>query len=120
MKIFTAHLRPRAAPVLLPEAFSLAALLFGPIWLLLRRAWVPAVLVCCAWFALAAAPMPLRVPAGLALAWLTGLCGHDMVRWSLARRGYMLAHVLAARDADAAFARLLAARPDLADEAALS
>jgi hypothetical protein len=36
-----------------------------------------------------------------------------MVRWSLARRGFLLAHVLAARTEDEALARLLDRRPDL-------
>ena len=34
MKIFTAHLHPRKPPVLVREAFSWGALLFGPLWLL--------------------------------------------------------------------------------------
>jgi hypothetical protein len=36
-----------------------------------------------------------------------------MVRWSLARRGYILAHVVAARDEEGALGRLLTARDDL-------
>ena len=44
------------------------------------------------------APPGLRPPLMLGVAVLTGLLGRDMVRWSLARRGYVLAHVLAARD----------------------
>ena len=44
---------------------------------------------------------------------LLGLFGQDLRRWSLARRGFTLAHMLAAPDEDAALARLLGARPDL-------
>ena len=51
----------------------------------------------------------------IAASWLLGLFGNDIRRWALQLRGYTLAHVIAARDADGAFARLLTARPDLAD-----
>ena len=49
----------------------------------------------------------------MGLAWGWGVFGRDLVRWSLARRGFDEAHVIAARDADTALARLLARRPDL-------
>jgi hypothetical protein len=49
----------------------------------------------------------------LAYVWLLGLFGHDFQRGALERRGYVLTHVLAARDEEAAYARLLAARPEL-------
>ena len=114
MKAYTAHLAPHRAPVLLPEAFSWAAFLFGPLWLLAHRAWLPAVLALAAPVVIAALLPPWARPfAGFAQAVLTGVLGRDWVRWSLERRGYALCHVLAARDRDAAFARLLAARPDL-------
>ena len=116
MRIYTAHLRENTAPVLLREGFSLRAMLLGPLWLLMRRAWIPAILILCLWVAVATLPQASRPPVGIALAWLTGLFGRDLARWSLERRGYRLAHVLAARDEEAAYARLLAARPDLASE----
>ncbi len=116
MRIYTAHLRENADPVLLREGFSLRGMLLGPLWLLLQRAWIPAILVFCLWVGVAALPPALRAPAGIVLAWLTGLFGRDLVRWSLERRGYLLAHVVAARDEEAAYARLLAARPDLTSE----
>ncbi len=53
----------------------------------------------------------------LALGWAQGLFGHDLVRWSLARRGFLLAHVVAGRDGDEALARLLGNRPDLIESA---
>ena len=43
MKIWTVHLRDDAPPVLVREGFSLGRALFGPLWLALHRAWVPAV-----------------------------------------------------------------------------
>ena len=121
MRIYTVHLPRRGgAPVLLREGFSWGALLFGPLWLAAQRAWLPAVLALCLYVLLAALPLPASVAwiLGLALAWALGLWGHDLVRWSLAQRGYTLAHVVAGRDADGAFARLLDRRPDLAAGAA--
>jgi hypothetical protein len=46
---------------------------------------------------------------------LQGLFGNDLWRWSLERRGYTLAHVVAAADSDSALLRLLQRRPDLAE-----
>ncbi|MDA8252452.1 MAG: DUF2628 domain-containing protein [Rhodospirillales bacterium] len=115
MNVYTAHLRPRRPPVLVREGFAWGALVFGPLWLLAQRAWIAGVLALCADVLIALIPADnLLWPLHLALAWALGLFGHDLVRWSLARRGYLLAHVVAAGDADAAFARLLARRPDLA------
>ncbi len=118
MKIFTAHLRPQRLPVLVPEGWSWGAFWLGPLWLLARRAWIPAILVLAgfAWL-FALAPSPFWGPVAFGLAALTGLTGWDMVRWSLGRRGYTLAHVLAARDEDTALARLYAARTDLLETA---
>jgi hypothetical protein len=118
MRFWTVHLPPapqRAGtePVLLREGFSFWALVFGPFWLAFHRAWIPAVLFLCAGLAATLLPAPLATAAPLALAWATGLFGRDMVRWSLARRGWLLAHVIAADDEEAALARLLAARPEL-------
>ena len=114
MKAYTVHLKPGATPILVPEAFSWAAAVFGPAWLLAHRAWIPGGL----WFALAViavvlAPPPARPVVALALAWLAGLLGQDLRRWSLEHRGYTTAHVLAARDKEAALGRLILARPDL-------
>ena len=44
MKFWTAHIRTGAAPVLVREGFSWGALLFGPLWLAVHRAWIAAVL----------------------------------------------------------------------------
>ncbi|HJS84220.1 MAG TPA: DUF2628 domain-containing protein [Acetobacteraceae bacterium] len=115
MRIWTAHLRANAAPVLVPEGFSVGAFLLGPIWLLARGALIPAAL------ALAIALLVglltsggSRIALELGIALLLGVSGRDLVRWHLELRGYRTAHVLAARDEDAALARLLAVRPDLA------
>jgi len=115
MRIYTAHIRARRPPVLVKEGFSWGAFLFGWIWLVFYRAWIPGLLMLAAAVligALTAAGARVLLEIGLAL--LLGLTGRDLVRWSLARRGYTLAHVLAARDTESALARLLAGRPDLA------
>ena len=114
MNAWTAHLKPGREPVLLKEAFSWGALLFGPIWLLANGAWIPATLHALALAAnIALVPNPARAVVAAALVLLAGLLGRDLVRWSLERRGYVMCHVLAARDGESALARLLTARPDL-------
>jgi hypothetical protein len=50
----------------------------------------------------------------LALQFLRAAHAQDLRRAALARRGRPAAHVVAAADQDAALARLLDARPDLA------
>lgn len=114
MKTFTTHLRPGAVPVLVCEGFSIWAALFGWLWLLWQRAWIPAALV------FAADLLMVRVGASstggaicLGLVVLQGLLGRDMVRWSLARRGFTPGPIVAARDHDTALARLLRECADL-------
>ncbi len=118
MRVFSAHARTSAAPVLVPERFSWGAAIFGPFWLFAHRAWIAGIIALFA--ALAAgwlAPSEWRVELIVALGVLLGLLGQDLRRWSLSRRGYLLAHVVAARDQDEALARLLARRPDLIETA---
>ncbi len=118
MKIYTAHVADRAAPELVVEGFAWGATVFGPLWFLAHRAWIPAALSACATAAPLLLPDPAQTLLGLVLAWAHGLFGHDLLRWSLERRGFQEQHVLAARDEEAAYARLIAARPDLLAEAA--
>ncbi len=114
MKTWTVHTKPGAAPALVLEGFSLGAAVFGGVWLLMQRAWIPAVLLLCAQLTVGLLlPPPLRMPAGLLLGWIGGVFGRDMVRWSLQRRGLVLAHVVAASSEDLAFGRILTAHPDL-------
>jgi hypothetical protein len=97
-----------------PEGFSWGALLFGPLWFAMHRAWIAAAL------ALAATILILVLTQGgataallIALILLLGLSGHDLRRWSLGHRGYLLAQVIAAHTELEALARLLHRRPDL-------
>ena len=114
MRVYTVHVRAGDAPVLVREAFSWGALLFGPFWLLAHRAWVAALAVLVVDVLVAAVPVPaVAVLGSLALAWASGLFGHDLRRLTLEARDFALVHVVAAPDADAALAQLLARRPDL-------
>jgi Protein of unknown function (DUF2628) len=118
VRIYTAHTHTHRAPVLVREGFSYGAFVFGPLWLLARRAWIAGVLVLCADVVIfVLAPPDVRLIVSLGVSWLTGLFGHDMLRWSLDRRGFLEAHVVAAADEDAALARLLERRPDLISDA---
>jgi hypothetical protein len=118
MRLYTVQTRPGRPPALVREGFSWLALLFGPFWLLAHRAWIAGVLALCV-----GAAVTLLVPAAqagavdLVLAWVLGVFGNDLRRWSLARAGYELATVVAARDEDEALARLLDRRPDLVADA---
>ena len=116
MRIWTVHLRDDRPPVLVREGFSLGCALFGPFWLALHRAWIPAALTLAAWLvldSLAAGTVRLVLDLGLML--LLGLSGNDLRRWSLERRGFTLAEVVTARNTEGAFAQLLARRRDLTD-----
>src|SRR5207249_2407248 len=98
-RIWTAHVRQGATPVLVREGFSWGALFFGPFWLAVHRAWIPAVLTLATTVLiifLAADGVSAVLLAGLVL--LLGLSGHDLRRWSLDHRGYLLTQVIAARD----------------------
>jgi hypothetical protein len=114
VRFYTAHIRSGAAPVLVREGFSWGALLFGPLWLAAHRVWIPAV-VSLATFVLIIVVTDDGLAAALltALVMLLGFSGHDLRRWSLDHRGYLLAQVVTGRDELEAMARLLERRPDL-------
>ena len=114
MRFWTAHIRSGAAPVLVREGFSWGALLFGPLWLAVHRAWIAAALTFAAAVLIAALASKGVTGALLsALVVLLGLSGQDLRRWSLGHRGYLLAQVVVARDELEALGRLLERRPDL-------
>ncbi len=114
MTFYTVHLRTGAAPVLVAERFSLAAGVFGPLWLAAHRAWIAAAIALAIAIVIGVfARGTVAALSWFAYVWLLGMFGHDLERWALERRGYVLVHVLAARDDEGAHARLLAARPEL-------
>ena len=119
MRIYTAHLAPGRAPRLVREGFSLGAFLFGPLWLFAHRAWVAGVIALAVLVgigvlagSMGGSDTPLILLLGYAA--LLGWNGRDLRRWSLARQGYEEGHVLAGRDSDAAYARLITRDPTLA------
>jgi hypothetical protein len=119
MRIYTAHLAPGRAPRLVQEGFSLGAFLFGPLWLLAHRAWLAGVIALALLVVIGVlagsmqgSPTPLIILLGYAA--FLGWNGRDLRRWSLARQGYEQSLVLAGRDSDAAYARLIARDPTLA------
>ena len=115
MKVYTALLKADAEPELVREGFSWGALFFGPFWLAAHRSWIAAALSLAVYVLTAVlAPKPAIPILMLGLAWLHGLFGHDLRRWTLEHRGYLLVHVLAAGSVDEAFVRLMSHRPDLA------
>ena len=113
MRVYSAHTRAGRIPVLVPERFSWGAAIFGPLWLFAHRAWIAGIVALLAALLASLAPPEWRWALAVALGALLGLFGHDLRRWSLGRRGFLLAHVVAARDRDEALARLLGRRPDL-------
>ena len=115
MRIYTAMLKRDAEPVLVREGFSWGALLFGPLWLAVHRAWIAAAVGLAALvLILALAPQPAAGILLVGLALILGFTGQDLRRWALERRGFVLPHVVAAANRDEAFTRLMTHRPELA------
>jgi hypothetical protein len=114
MKFWTAHIRAGAAPVLVREGFSWGALIFGPLWLAIHRAWIPAAISLAAYVIIAVLAHDAVLAALLAtLIVMLGLSGQDLRRWSLDHRGYLLSQVVTGRTELDALTHLLERRPDL-------
>jgi hypothetical protein len=114
VRFWTAHIRAGAAPVLVREGFSWGALLFGPLWFAAHRAWIAAALSLAAVILIVVlAKDGVSAVLLTALVVLFGLSGHDLRRWSLDHRGYLLSQVVTAREELEALERLLERRPDL-------
>lgn len=114
MRFFTAHTRMNRPPVLLVEGFRWGAFLFGPLWFLWHRAFLAAVIAAaCDVIIAAATGGVLRAVLLVGFAGLLGLVANDCRRLILAQAGFALSEVVAARDRDAALARLLERRPEL-------
>ncbi|HTI80045.1 MAG TPA: DUF2628 domain-containing protein [Acetobacteraceae bacterium] len=114
MKFWSAHVRTGTPPVLVREGFSWGALFFGPIWLALHRAWIPAAISLAAFVIIGFTTHDIVQAALLvALIVLLGLSGYDLRRWSLDQRGFLLAQVVTGRSELEALTHLLERRPDL-------
>jgi hypothetical protein len=116
MKVWTAHEKPDASPMLVSEGFSFGALFFGPIWLAAHRAWRPALaMVALTLLIFFFTHLPATMILILGLAVLAGFSGRDLVRWSVRRRGFLETAVVTGRNQYDAHARLLEARLDLVE-----
>jgi hypothetical protein len=100
MAAFTVHLPPAGADapeniVFLRDGFSTPAFLFGPLWLLWKRAWIAAIGWTLLLAAIVGAAELLKIQktamsfAGLAAALVLGFEGVRILAWSLQRRGYI-------------------------------
>ncbi len=122
MRVWTVHNPPEAppergrrAPVLVREgSFAWLAFLFAGLWFLINRMWLVFVIYL-ALAVLLGVLLPDRIApwVAFALQLLVGFHARDLRRWTLERRGWRLAGVVAAPDEDAAWARLFVERPDL-------
>ncbi len=111
MRVFTTHQRQPEPPVLVREGFSWAAFFLGFLYLAAHRAWIQAALNLAALLLLLALGRLLHTGAPLlGLAILQGLFGRDLIRWSLAQRGFTEGPVVAATDRDQALGRLIDSR----------
>lgn len=120
MRVYTVHIRPGSwlpddGAVLVKEGFSWPAFLFGPVWALARGLWLVAAALLAAGAALGAAlelsgaDSPARAAIVVGFQVLVGFTAMDFQRWSLARRGFAEAQVVAAPDLTAAERRYFSA-----------
>ncbi len=116
MRIYTIHLPSRfgpanADPVIVKEGFNWAAAIFTALWALWHRMWLvaTALLVASAAIGAGAAALGLgpesRAVLMVGYAILVGFHANDWRRWSLERRDYDDAGIVAAPRADAALRR---------------
>jgi len=103
MATFTVHVPPESAGgvaaaekiVFVREGFSFPAFVFGPLWLLWKRAWLPAALWATLLALLAWAGSALKMPpdavgvVAFALSAILGYEGDRVLAWSLRRRGFV-------------------------------
>jgi hypothetical protein len=100
MATFIVHVPPEGAAasekvVFVREGFSYPAFLFGPFWLLWKRAWIPAALWALLLALLAWTGSLLKMPpdaigvVAFALSAMLGFEGDRILAWSLRRSGFV-------------------------------
>ena len=127
MRVFTVHLRRHGLDVdrdlaLVKEGFCWPAFALSFLWALWHRLWIVAIAIfsveaALSWTFAAFATDPVsRVAISFGLAFIIGMLANDARRWTLVRREFADAGVVAADDRDAAEHRFLESRPELAAE----
>jgi hypothetical protein len=102
--------------VFVRDAFSWAAFLFGPLWMLRHRMWLALAIYLVVAFVLAlavdlvGASAGLTVLVGLLLALFLGMEAASLRRWALDRRGWAARGVVVGEDVEAAERRYFGAR----------
>ena len=123
-RIYTVHVRQWSAStdrqaVFVREGFSWAAFFFSVLWALRYRMWLTAMFLFAISVALSLGSDLLRLDpitesaVGVALALIIGWEGNDWRRRSLARRGYVMAAVIAAENLLEAERRFFARTADV-------
>ena len=116
MRIYTIHLPPRfgppdADPVIVKEGFNWAAAIFTVLWALWHRMWLAAIGLLVTSAAIGAGVAFLgfgpesRAAMSFGYAVLVGFHANDWRRWSLERKDFEDAGIVAAPRADAALRR---------------
>lgn len=92
----------------LPESFTVAAFVFGGLWLLYKRLWLAAVLYALVWGGLVYAQQRVGFAIGavmlsqIALGLFLGLEGQNLIARKLLRKGWRLVDVIEAPDLSSA------------------
>jgi hypothetical protein len=118
MTVWTVHARGNAAPVLVKEGFSLWAFLFAAPWFAFNGMWLVLVLYLAggviAGAVFSGLPEELAGAVAFAAQLMIGWHARDLLRWTLARKGFRMIGVVAVSGGeDEALARLYAQRPEL-------
>ena len=103
MTVFTVHRGGRAGPLLVPDRFSWAGLLFGPLFLAAAGAWLGFLLYVAAELAMFRFGAPSLV---LVLHAATALSGHDWRRFELRLGGWTEDGIVVGAGRDHALLRL--------------
>ena len=74
--------------IFVPDAFSWGGFILTGFWVLWNRMWIVSAIVIAILFVGTALPPTLQFLVNVAVSVFLGLYGHDLLGWSLARRGY--------------------------------
>lgn len=127
MKVFTVHTRrggldPHRDIVVIKEGFCWPAFFFSVIWAIWCRLWLVTVgllvaeVVLNAVMAWLGASLASQVILSVGLAFIIGILGNDLRRWTLERRGFIRTDVVVAADGDGAERRFFDRHPQLGEE----